>query len=614
MNFYKKSLAYFTLLILCAGIYLPHRVNATEPIISSSVVMSEVAAFESSDNEWIEITNIGTSTVDLVGWKFYENETNHGLTLLRGRMELGAGEYAVIANKADAFASLHPEYTGVLIDSSWTSLSLDGETLGLKNSSGELIELLSYPQHEESSSLERTNLQALEEWAQNPTPSIGTEYVATAPEQSPPVTSDVATESVDDELQTVTPNPTTAPPPISAIRPNSNLAPRASFTFKQATALTVIFDGHDSSDPNGDALTFLWDFGDGTTTTSPTPGTHLYTDFGSYVVRLIVRDSSNSIGMAERTITLKEPVTKPIKKSPDEDTSAAMRLDGEIETLISNITPSDVSPISTNGDLSTEIFISELMPSPQKGDEEWIELHNEGATAVNLGGWLLADLGKRKKPYKFPGSITIESDGYLLLPTSQTHISLNNDEDMVILGNYEGEVMDSVHYSGAQKGASYMRGSNSEWTWTATSTPGEANPHTQEFVGTVSSLDDQNRRVRITAADGKEEVLSFGEDVIETVKARALLREGTQINGEAFHSANGLALAKINSLVAPALPAEQKFRSIQDSAPWSSGFIVLVTLMANLPAGYLLYEKLKERRELQKKKYSNEAVDVLEGL
>lgn len=53
------------------------------------------------------------------------------------------------------------------------------------------------------------------------------------------------------------------------------------------------FDGSESRDPNGDALTYLWDFGDENTgeTTDPTTS-HTYSNPGEYTVTLRVRDST----------------------------------------------------------------------------------------------------------------------------------------------------------------------------------------------------------------------------------------------------------------------------------------------------------------------------------
>ncbi len=51
----------------------------------------------------------------------------------------------------------------------------------------------------------------------------------------------------------------------------------------------VAFDGRGSSDPDGDALTYSWTFGDGAAGSGPTPS-HVYADNSDYTVRLTVSD------------------------------------------------------------------------------------------------------------------------------------------------------------------------------------------------------------------------------------------------------------------------------------------------------------------------------------
>ncbi|WP_299257263.1 cellulase family glycosylhydrolase [uncultured Aquimarina sp.] len=75
-----------------------------------------------------------------------------------------------------------------------------------------------------------------------------------------------------------------------------NLPPTARFTSNITSGdapLTVSFNASTSSDPDGDNLTFSWNFGDGTTATGESIS-HLFTDIGEYQVVLTVSDGTLS--------------------------------------------------------------------------------------------------------------------------------------------------------------------------------------------------------------------------------------------------------------------------------------------------------------------------------
>jgi PKD repeat protein len=69
----------------------------------------------------------------------------------------------------------------------------------------------------------------------------------------------------------------------------------------------VLFDGTRSFDPDGDPLTYHWDFGDGITGTGPKVS-HMYKSPGTFTVRLRVSDGTNTTcreSMDELKVTVK---------------------------------------------------------------------------------------------------------------------------------------------------------------------------------------------------------------------------------------------------------------------------------------------------------------------
>ncbi len=66
------------------------------------------------------------------------------------------------------------------------------------------------------------------------------------------------------------------------------------------------FDAGNSTDPEGTALTYSWDFGDGQTGTGVT-ATNTYAVPGDYVVRLTVRDAGNASAGATQAVEVTDP-------------------------------------------------------------------------------------------------------------------------------------------------------------------------------------------------------------------------------------------------------------------------------------------------------------------
>lgn len=88
-----------------------------------------------------------------------------------------------------------------------------------------------------------------------------------------------------------------------------NKSPQASFTATPGSSseapLTVAFDASASTDPEGSALTYDWDFeGDGTFDATGVEATHTYTELGQYVVRLRVTDEQGKLSLTSRPVTV----------------------------------------------------------------------------------------------------------------------------------------------------------------------------------------------------------------------------------------------------------------------------------------------------------------------
>jgi PKD repeat protein len=79
---------------------------------------------------------------------------------------------------------------------------------------------------------------------------------------------------------------------VVVLPPNRAPVARAGGPYSGVEGSSIAFNGSASSDPDGDALTYDWDFGDGTAHDATVTPTHVYADNGSFTVRLVVTDAN----------------------------------------------------------------------------------------------------------------------------------------------------------------------------------------------------------------------------------------------------------------------------------------------------------------------------------
>ena len=79
---------------------------------------------------------------------------------------------------------------------------------------------------------------------------------------------------------------------ITLTEPVGNVAPTAAFT-PSCTGLTCLMDSSATTDPNGNQIHYLWDWGDASATSTSAYPSHVYASAGTYTITLTATDGWN---------------------------------------------------------------------------------------------------------------------------------------------------------------------------------------------------------------------------------------------------------------------------------------------------------------------------------
>jgi len=92
------------------------------------------------------------------------------------------------------------------------------------------------------------------------------------------------------------------------------------------------------------------------------------------------------------------------------------------------------------------MIIKEFLPNPVGSDKdgEYIKIFNDSDKAVNLAGWKISDAAK--KTFSLSGTLNPKEE--LVLPYTQTKISLNNSDETIFLTDSKGVLVDKLGYTG----------------------------------------------------------------------------------------------------------------------------------------------------------------------
>jgi RHS repeat-associated protein len=176
--------------------------------------------------------------------------------------------------------------------------------------------------------------------------STATPALSAIPVTTPTVTAAATPIATQTATPTVSAIPTATPTATTAAQ---NRPPTANpgGPYSGSAGQSIVFNGVGSMDPDHDAITFAWNFGDDKTGTGATPG-HIYATAGVYTVTLTVNDGHGGANATTTKATVSVPTTGP--SPPPEPASIAPPLPGTTATSLANATEflyTGPSPIQT---------------------------------------------------------------------------------------------------------------------------------------------------------------------------------------------------------------------------------------------------------------------------
>ncbi len=86
-------------------------------------------------HEWIEIKNIGSTTLNIKGFYFFESDTNHSIKLIEGSEEILSGGFVIICDDPSGFKTDFPNFSGNLFDATFSLGNEKGDAVEWRNSS-----------------------------------------------------------------------------------------------------------------------------------------------------------------------------------------------------------------------------------------------------------------------------------------------------------------------------------------------------------------------------------------------------------------------------------------------------------------------------------------------
>ncbi len=143
-------------------------------------------------------------------------------------------------------------------------------------------------------------------------------------------------------------------------------------------------------------------------------------------------------------------------------------------------TETDNDKISPTNIFTDSLKISEFIPNPTGNDEEneWIELHNDSESKIDISNWKLKS---GDKSFTIPEQTFILPNEFLVLGIKTTGLTLKNSDGALELYFPNGAIAQKIDYQETKEGWSIAKIGN-EYLWTNNPTLGSANKASSEKI------------------------------------------------------------------------------------------------------------------------------------
>lgn len=386
------------------------------------ILINECYSRGTAENpDWIEIYNATTATVDISGYKIYDNG---GQTGAKAKKEIPAGTsipakgfYVIVVDDADA---------------SGFGLSSGGEQVWLENASGVVIDDVTFPALDENTSYGRypdgeANLQIL--------------YVVTPGG----------------------PNDNSAPPAVvvlmNEIYSRGNAENPDWIELYNASTVAANIGGFKIYDSGGQS---------GAKPKKEVPSGTILAPGAFYVIVVDDADASGfglssggeQVWLENAEGTIIDDITFP---TLTETESYGRYPDGTANLQILSVVTKGTANNNSTPPPAINILMNEIFSRGADPDFDWVEIYNASAVSVDLSGYKIYDSGGNSgaKPKKeFPAGTIIPAGGFYVIVVDDADPSgfgLSSGGEQVWLENATGTVIDDITFPAMMEGQSYGR-------------------------------------------------------------------------------------------------------------------------------------------------------------